>query len=65
VEVVEFKHSLNTSLLPNFVSPVSETLVKHKVLTLGYMLLLQAILELQCLMLTKHVTDLRNLMWNS
>ena len=52
-------------LLPNFVSLVSETLVKHEVLTLGYMLLLQAILELQFLMLTKHVKDLRNLMWNS
>jgi len=65
VEVVESKHSLNMLLLPNFVSLVSETLVKHEVLTLGYMLLLQAILELQFLMLTKHVKDLRNLMWNS
>jgi len=62
---VESKHSLNMSLVPNFVSLVSETLVKHKELTLGYMLLLQAILELQFLMLTKHVKDLRNLMWNS
>jgi hypothetical protein len=53
------------SLAANFVSLVSDTLVKHKVLTLGYMLLLQAILELQFLMLTKHVKDLRNLMWNS
>ena len=63
--MVESKHSLNMSLLPSFVSLVSETLVKHKVLKLGYMLLLQAILELQFLMLTKHVKDLRNLMWNS
>jgi hypothetical protein len=63
--VVESKHSLNMSLLPNFVSLVSEVLVKHKVLTLGFMLLLQAILELQFPMLTKHVKDLRNLMWNS
>jgi len=53
------------SLVPNFVSLVSENLVKHKVLTLVYMLLLQAILELQFPMLTKHVKDLRNLMWNS
>jgi len=64
VEVVESKHSLNVTA-SNFVSMVSETLVKHEVLTLGYMLLLQAILELQFLMLTKHVKDLRNLMWNS